>query len=67
MYEIEKNIPIVGKYPFDKMEVGDSFYVEGDKNSKANLRMAAFTYRKKVNVEFATKSDDKGIRIWRTA
>lgn len=66
MYQIEKNIPVAGKYPFEKMEVGDSFYVEGDKKAKANLRMAAFTYRKNANVKFATKSDDKGIRIWRT-
>ena len=52
MYEIEKNIPMKtrGKYPFNEMEVGDSFFVPSPFHNKA--RQAALArngkrYRKR--------------------
>ncbi len=56
-YKIEKNIPITrlhiergSKYPFEKMEVGDSFKVTGGKGRAASVRTAASTFvaRKKT-------------------
>lgn len=74
--EIEKNIPIPGssglKYPFDKMEVGDSFYVElkGDEKAhsvQSNLMTNAKGYaiRRKLDWQFISRKTELGIRVWR--
>ena len=76
MIEIEKNIEIPEridgrktkpyKYPFNKMEVGDSFRVE-DPKSYRGLYYAAYTYGKKAGQEFIVKRlEDNSSRCWRT-
>lgn len=52
MYKIESNIPMPNTYPFADMNVGDSFYVEGDKKAITNVRVAANTYKKKTGCKF---------------
>lgn len=83
--KIDKNVPIppgAGRktqiYPFEDMEVGDSFFVAG-KNSD-QLTNAAAHYRKRNNWGFSARNAEevainpetgaqgviKGARIWRT-
>jgi len=64
MYKIESNIPMPNTYPFADMNIGDSFYVEGDKKAITNVRVAANTYKKKTGCKFKTKTDATGVRIW---
>jgi hypothetical protein len=85
MYKVEKNIempnPIWGgvvshKYPFNDMEVGDSFAVKVDPTTKLNYKQvacrctSAIQQQKKRNptTDYAirTLKDEKSIRVWRT-
>jgi len=86
MYEIEKNIPIRGRrstesaYPFDYMEVGDSFFIPMDTEAlhsmkelrKAKRVLAASLYnavkRRHSGMKIAIRATDGliGIRVWRT-
>ena len=65
--KIEKNIPIPRKgkqkYPFSKMEIGDSFFLENSTIGK----VAAEAYREKkaTNRMYVARSIDGGVRIWR--
>jgi hypothetical protein len=67
-YEIEKGIPIPrsseyeAKYPFSKMEVGDSFSVEERRESVAS---AARSYGCRVGKKFSIRKEGNGMRIWR--
>lgn len=70
-YKIESNIQIpVGykgcgrKYPFDKLEIGQSIYFEGE---RASVQNAAFAYGKFNNKKFCTRKEGNGFRVWRTA
>lgn len=76
MYEIEKGIPIPEKahanckYPWDKMEVGDSFVVPRNVKPRQHdkLRCYASGVGKKRGQTFYVKPEgENGFRIWRTA
>lgn len=61
---IEKNVPTVGYYPFDSMEVGDSFSVMLEKRHK--LSVAMLRYSKKTGTKFISRRmEDGSIRVWR--
>ncbi len=71
-FVIEKNVPlpeknIRWKYPFDQMEVGDSFFVA----NKESTQMSALCKRagKRLEARFVTAkaetNDAKGVRVWR--
>lgn len=76
---IEKNIPISPdgrgvrsfRYPFSKMEVGDSFQVEFVKKKKSapSASSSAFLYGKRTKTKWTsrvTKVDGKHfVRVWR--
>lgn len=67
---IEKAVPVAGKkvrhnYPFDKMEVGDSFFVKLDTKGINVLRVLAHRYAKRNYCSFSTIKTDGGIRVWR--
>jgi hypothetical protein len=78
-FKIEKGIPLCrpssksNKYPFDDMEVGDSFFAPHPEAK--NARMSALArnkgqYKKlpkhiPVQRRFATRTVEGGIRIWR--
>lgn len=80
-FKIEKSVPIKASYrdkpcpyPFEGMEIGDSFHVvtEGAKalseRSKLNARVQKFrrkSGRRTFNV--ATRSTETGFRVWRVA
>lgn len=67
-YKIEKKVPLPeatggrkSKYPWSEMEVGDSIFFQHDR-----ARTAAIAWSKRHNVEFTTRKEKKGYRIWRT-
>lgn len=74
MIVIEKNIdlPEEGdyktkpyKYPFDKMEIGDSFYLEDYEKFYRSLQGSAFRYGKKYETQFKVRKEKTGSRCWR--
>lgn len=68
MIPIEKNIPMPdrparpSKYPFDLMEIGDSFFVT---DSHLALRQAVIKKQRKSNMRFTVRAVDGGYRCWR--
>ena len=70
MFTIEKNVPMpktsrVSKYPFDKLEVGDSFLVAGGK--KGTVAAAANAAAKRLERKFTVRVVEDGVRVWRIA
>lgn len=78
-FVIESGIPLAArrkgqKYPFDRLGVGDSFFVAGDKNHIASVRTLLsrqIRMGEHPGREFATRTvtEDavKGVRVWRVA
>lgn len=71
-YEIENGVPIAPRaykremtYPFDKLNVGDSFLVGRDK--APSVRSRATTYGKSSKRVFRTRICEDGLRVWRVA
>lgn len=77
-FNIEKNIPLPRKtkrgvisYPFDKMDVGDSFLVPYKERLKSTLasqvhsNAKSYVLRSKLNWVFSTRQEEDGVRIWR--
>ena len=61
---VEKNIPLPLKFPFDKMEVGDSFVIT---TKRQTASVAARRYGDKHGMKFVTRQMPDGtIRCWRT-
>lgn len=71
-FVIEKDVPLPEKnvrwkYPFDQMEVGDSFFVV----NKDTTQMSALCKRagKRLGARFVTakaeRGDESGVRVWR--
>lgn len=75
MYKIEKNIPIAtkqlpprAKYPFAKLEIGDSFLVKpSDRKTYVNLYQAIQRCKRQSPppLKFITRRTENGIRCWR--
>lgn len=74
--KIEKNIPVTlpaigrhAKYPFAKMEVGDSVYIEckarGVHVTGERARVAAAVYGLRTGKKFIYRKEKTGVRIWR--
>lgn len=66
--KVEKGIPLpssYGKYPFSKMEVGDSF--KWPLECRARLNTAAANYAKSHDMRFTIRAiSPRELRIWRT-
>jgi hypothetical protein len=66
---IEKGIPApVGKnhkYPWDNMEVGDSFFVEGATTTQMAGNITA--QRRRLGWSFSQRKQNGGVRVWRVA
>jgi hypothetical protein len=61
---IDKGVPIPNRFPFDKMEVGDSFVITTERQTAS---VAARRYGDKHNMRFITRQMPDGtIRCWRT-
>ena len=74
MFEIEKNIEMEEivrrskKYPFDKMEVGDSFFVPCQPELKASKQaslLGCCRQKRLAGKKFSSRRCDGGFRIWR--
>ena len=74
--KIEKGIPIPirtghKKYPWEDLEVGDSFFCPGKKISQVNATMCPIDYRGKRKFAARTRTleddNEEGVRIWRIA
>jgi len=66
-YKIEKNIPIPKAtkkrlYPFEKMQVSDSFYADININHATAL---ARYWSKKLGTAYTARGEGNGARIWR--
>jgi hypothetical protein len=83
-YKVEKGVPlppenrsVLVRYPFDGMEVGDSFLEPYPENVEVDtyvrrcyaLRLAnaanKYVTRRFPDKKFSTRRTDKGIRVWR--
>lgn len=74
--KIDKDVPMPKakaklKYPFNEMNVGDSFEVpctkEESKAMQIKLASSSGMYGRKYGAKFTTRQSENGIRIWRTA
>lgn len=70
-FEIEKGIPMPvnrmkQKYPFDLMDVGDSFFISLEFVSAVRMAIQRF---KLINSQarFVTRREGKGMRVFRVA
>lgn len=68
-YALEKDVEFPartrkGKYPFEQMDVGDSFFVGAV--SVGSLRSTAYSASVRLERKFAVREVDGGVRIWRT-
>jgi hypothetical protein len=74
-FKIERGIPVPllpqflrEKMPLEKMEVGDSFFVSGNKNGKT-IQEVKISVRnalpKKTKRRFLCRVIDGGVRVWR--
>ena len=64
--EVEKNVPIPARYPFDKMEVGDSFALPPSA-ARNSVTVSAGRYGNKHNMKFIVRiMPDRTLRCWRT-
>ena len=68
-FEIEQNVVMPEKharYPFNQMEVGDSFFVpEGANTPRQNTSSAASYAGHRLGRKFTTRLVDGGVRVWR--
>lgn len=69
MYTIEKNIPYPdarSKYPFPRMDVGDSFFIPATDIVGSRVSVALNYYKKKnPKKAFITRKSADGMRVWR--
>ncbi len=71
-FHIEKGIPVPKmtgagrktKYPFDVMEVGDSFFVKDAKVK--TLSRTCGSHGKRLSRKFISRTVEGGVRVWRT-
>ncbi|HDR9153808.1 DUF7303 family protein [Burkholderia vietnamiensis] len=74
-FVIEKGLPIPAptrgrpqRYPFSKLEIGDSFFVEGDPSARLKeLSNCANYHRRFHGGNFVVRAVDGGVRVWRIA
>lgn len=73
MFKIEKDVPVAkisggpgrprdSKYPFDLMDVGDSFFVDTDKSSG---HIVAQGNKRHPDRKFVSRTVEGGVRVWR--
>jgi hypothetical protein len=74
-FKIEKGIELVGKggrgaksvYPFNDLEVGDSFFVYKKDKTVVCVRQAACQHNKRFpEQKLEWRTNEQGIRVWRT-
>lgn len=72
MFELENNVAHPNKssrqkYPFSRMQVGDSFYIPPSANLEAVKANAYGYYSRKLRAKFSILQEGDGYRCWRVA
>ncbi len=73
MYEIEKNVEIPPdgrgspKYPFGKLEIGDSFFVPNKKLGSISTLVTWHKTHRGKGKNFTCRTVEGGVRVWRIA
>lgn len=71
MYKIEKHVPApedlggMKKYPFDDMEIGDSFFVPNGKVRNIKQQVQYYQNKTEKRKRFAVREVEGGVRVWR--
>lgn len=73
-FTIEKDVPMPkvdnkrrGRYPFEEMEIGDSFFVPEAVASANSLGSSVHYFCKgKKSYKFSVRREQGGCRVWRT-
>jgi hypothetical protein len=68
MIKIEKGVPIPRrgnntKYPWDKLEPGDSFFIAGKKTSQ--ISGSFVSAKRRLGIRLTARAENGGTRIWR--
>jgi hypothetical protein len=63
--KIDKDVPLIGKYPFENMQVGDSFLLP-ETIKRTSVAVAAMRYGRNNNKKFTVRKTKDGFRCWRT-
>lgn len=62
---VDKDVPIPKRYPFEQMEVGDSFAVPEGIN-RTRVSVAAMRYGREHKMKFTVRQmPDRSLRCWR--
>lgn len=65
--KLEKGVPLPGqklRYPYLEMEVGDSFFREGDERLGMFCNLN-WRWGKRLHRKYVCRKVDGGIRVWR--
>ena len=69
---LDKNVPLPSKraqaqvYPFDKMEIGDSFFVDLETGRTVRNRASLMTRSDfRLTCRTVTENGIRGVRVWR--
>lgn len=77
VYKVEKGVPITRKtmdrcrFPFDKMDVGDSFLIPAKEQEPMKARISiysatnSFNRNHKTKLKMSSRADKTGLRVWR--
>jgi hypothetical protein len=76
MFKIDHDVPIPNaprnsRYPWDQMQVGDSFFVPDPDGKNGHLKLlntmagCASNQKKKKKTVYTVRSESNGVRIWR--
>jgi hypothetical protein len=70
--KIEKGVPFgrqqqaASRFPYNKMVVGDSFFVKLNVGETVNaIRVSAYYYGYVLKKKFSTRKEGDGFRVWR--
>lgn len=69
--KIDKGIPVppenshASKYPFDLMEIGDSFFVSAEERKPDHMRSTASIHGKRIQKRYSVRKVENGTRVWR--
>lgn len=71
MYKIERGKPVPKQRSwiklFDKMEIGDSVFIAGQKDAGDSAGLSCRYYSKTRGKDFTCWKETGGVRIWRRA
>jgi hypothetical protein len=62
-----KDRPVYNKYPFEEMEVGDSFFCNNRTQAQLITSARQWATRRTPHPQFVSRAENGGTRIWRTS